>query len=122
MHSTTLDLAVLLQTMLNGGVYSGKRIFSPATVKAMITDQNRRAGTSWGLGWALAQSPVWNFFGELVSPATFGHVGATGTVAWADPESQLLCVILTNRNVSVDGGRLLRRISNAVAAAVEQHE
>jgi CubicO group peptidase (beta-lactamase class C family) len=63
---------------------------------------------------------VWNYFGELVSPATFGHVGATGTVAWADPQTQLLCVILTNRSVSADGGRLLRLVSNAVAAAVEE--
>jgi hypothetical protein len=29
-------------------------------------------------------------------------------------------VILTNRSVSADGGRLLRRVSNAVAAAVEE--
>jgi CubicO group peptidase (beta-lactamase class C family) len=119
MHSTTRDLAILLQTMLNGGTYSGKRVLGSATVKAMITDQNERVGSPWGLGWALAHSPVWSFFGELVSESTFGHVGATGTVAWADPERQLLCVILTNRSVSVDRGRLLRMVSNAVAAAAE---
>ncbi|MCW5977198.1 MAG: beta-lactamase family protein [Bryobacteraceae bacterium] len=120
MHSTTDDLAILLQTMLNGGVYAGKRVFSPAAARAMVTDQNARLGAPWGLGWALAHSPVWSFFGELVSPAAFGHVGATGTVAWADPETGVLCVILTNRNVSEDRGRLLRRVSNAVAAAVEE--
>ena len=37
-----------------------------------------------------------------------GHAGATGTMAWADPETKLLCVILTNRAYSVDDGRLLR--------------
>src|SRR5579863_7998493 len=35
MHSTTSDLAILLQTFLDAGVYGGKRVFSPATVKAM---------------------------------------------------------------------------------------
>ena len=117
MHSSALDLAVLLQTMLNGGEYGGKRVFSRAAVDAMTSDQNGSLEAPWGLGWALRDSPVWNFFGELVSAKTFGHTGATGTVAWADPERDLLCVILTNR--MVENGRLLRRVSNAVAAAAE---
>jgi CubicO group peptidase (beta-lactamase class C family) len=40
MHSTTSDIAILLQTFLDGGVYAGRRILSPATVKAMTSDQN----------------------------------------------------------------------------------
>ncbi|MCE2448329.1 MAG: serine hydrolase [Candidatus Latescibacteria bacterium] len=55
---------------------------------------------------------------ERVSPHTFGHTGATGTVAWADAERQLSCVVLTNQMVA--NGSLLRRVSNAVSAAVEE--
>ena len=117
MHSTTGDLAILLQTFLNGGTYAGTRVFSPATVAAMIRDQNNSLGKPWGLGWGLATSPVWCYFGDLVSPRTFGHSGATGTVAWADPGRRLLCVILTTRPSGEDGGRLLRLVSNAVAGA-----
>jgi CubicO group peptidase (beta-lactamase class C family) len=117
MHSTTHDLAVLLQTFLNRGAYDGKRVFSPATVKAMTTDQNTQIHAPWGLGWALGRSIAWNFFGDLISPATFGHAGATGTVAWADPETQVICVILTDR--LFEEGRILRLVSNAVAASVE---
>ena len=120
MHSTTGDLGILLQTFLNGGSYRGVRIFSPATVAAMIRDQNTSLGKPWGLGWGLATSPVWCYFGELVSPRTFGHSGATGTVAWADPERRLVCVILTTRPSGDDHGRLLRIVSNAVAGAVER--
>lgn len=116
MHSTGLDLAILLQTFLDGGAHGGRRLFSPAAVRAMVTDQNGALQTPWGLGWGLAHSRVWNFFGELCSEATFGHTGATGTVAWADPEQQLVCVVLTNQMVA--GGSLLRRVSNAVSAAV----
>ena len=119
MHSTTMDLAILLQTFLNGGVYADKRVFSRATVAAMTRDQNTAIGKPWGLGWGLATSMVWSYFGELVSPRTFGHSGATGTVAWADPETGLVCVILTTRPSGEDDGRLLRLVSNAVAAAVE---
>lgn len=91
---------------------------SPATVTAMITDQNARLHKPWGLGWALAGSTVWIYAGELAPARTFGHAGATGTVVWADPESQVLCVILTNRPISIDGGRLLRVVSNAVNASI----
>ena len=115
-HSTGPDLAILLQTMLNGGGYAGKRVFSPAAVQSMTTDQNGTLDAPWGLGWGLAASKAWNFFGELVSSTTFGHTGATGTVAWADPERQLLCVVLTNQ--MVDNGSLLRRVSNVVSSAV----
>ena len=119
MHSSTTDVAILLQTFLDGGVYAGKRVFSPATVIAMTSDQNVELRAPWGLGWALGRSRAWNAFGDLVSGGTFGHAGATGTMAWADPETKLLCVILTNRPYSVDDGRLLRLVSNAVAASVQ---
>ncbi len=121
MHSTTMDLAILLQTFLNGGTYNGQRVFSKATTAAMTRNQNTALpNRGWGFGWGLATSPVWSYFGELASPRTFGHSGATGTVAWADPETGLVCVILTTRPSGEDNGSLLRRVSNAVAAAVQE--
>ena len=116
MHSNGPDLAILLQTMLNGGAYGDGRVLSRAAVETKTRDQNGALNAPWGLGWGLAESPVWNFFGEIVAPSTFGHTGATGTVAWADPERQLICVVLTNQMVAE--GSLLRRVSNAVTAAV----
>jgi CubicO group peptidase (beta-lactamase class C family) len=118
MHTTTRDLAILLQTFLNGGAYAGKRILSPAGVAAMLSDQNAQLNAPWGIGWALGRSRVWNEFGDLVSPRTFGHAGASGTVEWADPETQLVCVVLTSRPLSVDGGLFLRLVSNAVTASL----
>jgi CubicO group peptidase (beta-lactamase class C family) len=115
MHSTTTDLAVLLQAFLDGG----RGVFSPTTVAAMTRDHNAHVGAPWGLGWGLATSRVWSYFGDLCSPRTFGHSGATGTVAWADPENRLVCVILTTRPSAEDGGRLLRVVSNAVTAAIQ---
>ena len=120
MHSTTNDLGILLQTFLNGGAYGGVRVFSPTTVAAMIRDQNTSIAKPWGLGWGLATSPVWCYFGDLASPRTFGHSGATGTVAWADPDRRLVCVILTTRPSGADNGRLLRLVSNAVAGSIER--
>lgn len=119
MHSTTTDLALFLQTFLAQGMSRGKRWMSPASVTAMTTDQNTHLRHPWGLGWALGRSTAWMYFGDKNSARTFGHSGATGTVAWANPDLDLITVILTNRPVSVDQGALLSRTSNAVLAAVE---
>jgi len=115
MHSTTYDLAVFLEAFLEGGVYGSRRIFSRATVTAMTSDQNAPLNHPWGLGWALGRSTEWNAFGDSVSSRTFGHAGATGTLMWADPDTKLICIILTNRPYDMDNGRLLRMISNVVA-------
>ncbi|MBI2803667.1 MAG: beta-lactamase family protein [Planctomycetes bacterium] len=119
MHSTVDDLGIVLQMFLNGGVYDGKRILGRAAVEAMIEDQNQPLRHPWGLGWGLQTSSAWNAFGDLSSNRTFGHSGASGTVAWADPRRELLCVVLTTRPWREDRGFLLRRISNVVQAAVE---
>ena len=119
MHSTTGDLAILLQTFLNGGVYDRFRLFSPVTTAAMIRDHNHSSGEPWGLGWGLRDSHFGDYFGDLGSSATFGHVGSTGTVAWADPARQLICVLLSTRAAFYRRGFLLKSVSNMVQAAIE---
>ena len=116
LHSTADDLAILLQTFLNGGEYGQFRLFSPETTAAMTRDHNGAIGAPWGLGWALRDSRAWNYFGNLASAGTFGHVGATGTVAWADPARQLIVVLLTTRSHRREV--LLNSISNMAQAAV----
>ena len=116
LHSTAGDLAILLQTFLNSGEYGQFRLFSPMTTAAMTRNHNSTIGAPWGLGWALRDSPVWNYFGNLASAGTFGHVGATGTVAWADPARQLIVVLLTTRSHRREV--LLNSISNIAQAAV----
>lgn len=115
-HSTGPDLARLLKVFLEGGQIDGRRLFGAATVQAMTRNQNTHLQAPWGLGWGLRDSLVWTYFGDLCSPRTFGHVGATGTVAWADPDTGLSCVVLTN--LMVEDGHLLNRVSNVVASAV----
>ena len=52
----------------------------------------------WGLGVELrgAKSPHWT--PPQASPASFGHVGSTGCLAWADPDAHLAWVMLGTRN------------------------
>lgn len=116
LHTTAPDLARLVYAILNDGSVAGTTLLSVAAARTMKTNHSPHLGAPWGIGWGLRDSRVWNFFGDLVSASTFGHVGATGTVAWADPQTDLVCVIFTNK--MVEDGSLLNRLSNAVAASV----
>ena len=117
--TTTGDLAILLQTLLDGGVFGGKRLLGPMTVKAMLSDQNSHINAPWGMGWRLGNS-TGRSLGDLLSPRAFGHNGSPGTVEWADPETQVICIILTNRPLVVDNGLFLRLVSNAVVGSIEK--
>ncbi|MDQ3406334.1 MAG: serine hydrolase [Actinomycetota bacterium] len=93
--STADDLAVLAQTILNGGSYAGTRILAPATVRTMLTNYNQEfPGNDHGLGFELNQR--W-YMGGLSGPRTAGHTGYTGTSLVIDPASRSIAILLTNR-------------------------
>jgi CubicO group peptidase (beta-lactamase class C family) len=85
------DVALFAQTMLNGG--------GPVLRKENLAHFTRREplppGTSRALGWDTPSSPSQS--GQYFSPASFGHLGYTGTSLWIDPERQISITLLTNR-------------------------
>ncbi len=120
------DFARLCRMLLAGGVLDGVRLLSPATVRAMTTNQlewlpavpeEDRRCRPWGLGWRLQWPGQPSSFGDLLGKRTFGHWGATGTLCWLDPETQVFFILFTTQPLANDG-RLLARLSNLVAAAV----
>ena len=95
MFSTADDLAVLAQTLLNGGRYGRIRILSEDHTRLLLTDFNQRfPQNSHGLGFELDQR--WYMDG-LSSPVTAGHTGYTGTSLVIDPLSHSFAILLTNR-------------------------
>lgn len=93
--STTSDMAILAQTMLNGGAHNGARILEPESVETMITDENTAfPGDAHGLGFELNQ--LWYMSG-VAGPRTAGHTGYTGTSLVIDFQSRSFAVLLTNR-------------------------
>ena len=93
--STAQDMAVLAQSLLNGGTYGGHRILSADSVTKMTTNYNTAfAGNSHGLGFELDQR--W-YMGGLSSPTTAGHTGYTGTSIVIDSMSRSFVIVLSNR-------------------------
>ncbi len=95
LFSTTHDLAILSQALLNGGRYGQSRILSEDSVRLLFTNYNQAfPGDSHGLGFELDQR--W-YSDALDSPVTAGHTGYTGTSIVIDPLSHSFVILLTNR-------------------------
>ena len=130
LYTTPDDLAVFAQAFLEGGTYAGRRILSPASVRAMTRNQLQApAGitaawqaASWGLGWDVKGPKARHQSGALTSARTFGHTGSSGSMLWVDPERELVCVLIGTRVAESGWGDtpVPRRglFSNAVVAAV----
>lgn len=124
--SDAASLALFYQAVL----HDPKGIWDPDVLHDVTTNvRNRHAGEPLGvvamrtLGLELqGDDPTARFRAGsgVVSPVTFGHGGAAGQVAWADPETGLSFVYLTNgadQNV-VRQGRRGRELSAAAVACV----
>jgi CubicO group peptidase (beta-lactamase class C family) len=70
----------------------------------------------WGLGFELkgAKHPHWT--APDGSPRTFGHFGGAGTFLWVDPDAQVACAVLTDREFGDWAPPLWAALSAAVLA------
>ena len=94
LFSTTKDLAIFSQMMLNNGIYGWERIFKESTVGEFTSRANIVSGSSRCLGW---DSPAGEASGGVfLSDSSFGHTGFTGTSLWIDPENEITVILLTN--------------------------
>ena len=91
------DVAVVFQMLLKKGSYNGKRFFKPATVELFTGYRSLRNHRGLGFDKPSTDADDGGPTGSRCSAATFGHTGFTGTCAWADPETGVLFVFLSNR-------------------------
>ena len=66
-------------------------MLKPETARLVVRNHNREGLTPRGLGFAVGTKAG----SAGCSEKTFGHGGATGTLAWADPATNTICVVLT---------------------------
>lgn len=113
LFSTAGDLSVYAQTLLNGGSYGYRRIWSPRTVQAFTTKQKNTETRA--LGWDTPARK--SSSGDYFSARSYGHTGFTGTSIWIDPERDLFVVLLTNRTYDSGTAGQILEIRGAVADA-----
>ncbi len=135
---TVTDALKVLHLHLNGGVYRGKRLLTPAALAEMHTVQYRReiekaraAGQRpvhepWGLGPLLrgegpkAGGHDWFGFRDQTSPGIFGHAGIDTFIGVADPATGNALVFVTSGSpISSEKTVALRNgVTNRVFAAL----
>jgi CubicO group peptidase (beta-lactamase class C family) len=109
LFANSLDVAKMMQLFLQKGNYGDNQFFTEETFQKFNTcyyckDQNRR-----GLGFDKPQLGQEGPTCGCVSMTSFGHTGFTGTMAWADPEKELVYVFLSNRTYPDSNTNLLSK-------------
>jgi CubicO group peptidase (beta-lactamase class C family) len=117
LYATGLDLARFAQFwMRRGTTADGVPLVRPGAVDAFV----RRGMGNRALGWEMRDTTSTDNSGSLMSAATYGHTGFTGTSIWIDPEQNVFVILLTNRVFAPHTNRsitLLKRVRGAVADA-----
>ena len=126
LFSTVGDIGRILEMYRQGGALDGVRILSPATATAMLSEQSdampgipsaTKLQEGWGLGFRLYRRANPVYFGDLLSPGSFGHTGSTGTFAWCDPTKGLSAVFFCNQ-LHERVQHEFQTLSNTIAATV----
>jgi len=97
LFSNSGDVAAILQMLMNGGYYNGKRFLNPETIKEFTKYQYTNSRRGIGFDKPEPNSRKVNPVSDYASANTFGHSGFTGTQMWADPKTGIVYVFLSNR-------------------------
>jgi CubicO group peptidase (beta-lactamase class C family) len=103
---TAADLALFYQALLDGGrALAGRELWKPAMLESAREIRSgdlrdllfgKPANRALGLIIAGDASRTYRGFGHTNSPLAFGHGGAGGQIAWADPQTGISIGYCTN--------------------------
>ncbi|MDQ6696246.1 MAG: beta-lactamase family protein [Actinomycetota bacterium] len=123
------DLALFYQALLhNPGDLWDPKVLADATgtIRCTLPDPMTGVASNRSLGLVVAGddglSHMRSNLGRTVSAQAFGHAGAGGQIAWADPTSGLSFAYLTNgldRNVLREGRRAIALSSRAAVCLAD---
>jgi CubicO group peptidase (beta-lactamase class C family) len=108
-HASAPDLARFLGEFLN----ETGACLKPETARLMVRNHNPPKLAPRGLGWNVGLSAG----SKGCSEKTFGHTGSTGTIAWADPATHTICVVLTSLPAQAAQPHSRDLAGNAIAAS-----
>jgi CubicO group peptidase (beta-lactamase class C family) len=108
-HASAPDLARFLGEFLEA---RGK-VLKPETARQMVRNHNPAGLTPRGLGFSVGKGSG----SPGCSERTFGHTGSTGTLCWADPARETICVVLTSLPGRAAKPHPRERAAERVAAA-----
>jgi len=110
LFSNAFDIAKIMQMFLQKGEYSGLNFFSNQTFDKFNKTYFKEKGNRRAVGFDKPKSKGGGMAFEGISNDSFGHSGFTGTFTWADPETEIIFVFLSNRTFpSMDNRKLIEQ-------------
>ena len=108
LFSNAFDVAKIMQMFLQKGEYSGLNFFSNQTFDKFNKTYFKEEGNRRAVGFDKPKPKGGGMTFEGISENSFGHSGFTGTFTWADPETEIIFVFLSNRTFpSMDNRKLI---------------
>ena len=100
------DMACVMQMLLNGGEWNGHQIIKKETINLFTGYHSAVSRRGYGFDKPEKDNATRSepYPAKSASAGTFGHTGFTGTCVWADPQSKLIFVFLSNRIYPEDNG------------------
>jgi CubicO group peptidase (beta-lactamase class C family) len=123
LYSTAADYTRLMQMLVDRGRAGGRVFLRPETVVKLTGvhfSSKEKVGFSPGLGMGLGVQVVMTptEVTESLSAGSFGHGGAHGTQAWADPATGVVYILMIQRQGFGNGDQSdVRRVFQRVAAS-----
>lgn len=109
LFSNANGVAKIMQMYLQGGAYGGTRFLEERTIekfnKCYFCNNQVRRGVGFDKPDLNEKGPTCG----CVSHRSFGHSGFTGTYTWADPDTDIVYVFLSNRTFPSSSNNLLNR-------------
>jgi CubicO group peptidase (beta-lactamase class C family) len=101
MHASLADVLALGRELLRPTIVATETRDEMTSVqfpglRGVLPDHGRFDPLDWGLGVQMNTHPP-SWMGARASPRAFGHFGGSGTFLWADPEADVVCAALTER-------------------------
>ncbi|MEJ6791481.1 MAG: glycoside hydrolase family 3 N-terminal domain-containing protein [Lacinutrix sp.] len=103
--SNANDIAKIMQMYLQKGYYGGVRYLKPETLDKFNTCYYCDKEVRRGIGFDKPQLGDSGPTCGCVSMTSFGHSGFTGTYTWADPDEELVYVLMANRTYPTSKGK-----------------
>jgi CubicO group peptidase (beta-lactamase class C family) len=99
LFSNAYDMACIMQMLMDGGVFNGKRYLQKQTVELFTAYHSETSRRGYGFDKPEKDNNTRKepYPALSASSNTFGHIGYTGTCAWADPDKKLVFIFLSNR-------------------------
>jgi beta-glucosidase-like glycosyl hydrolase/CubicO group peptidase (beta-lactamase class C family) len=125
LFASAQDLAKVLQMLLNGGTYAGRRYIKAETCRLFTSTKSSNSRRGLGFDKPSVSNPVQGPTAPECPASVYGHTGYTGTCFWVDPDNKMIYIFLCNRvnphrwNKQLSAGNYRTRIQSLLYQAMQ---